>query len=189
MRSAEADVLAIPVGPNGIPAGSDIAGAARIAEEEDVAAKAGRTAVLYAEEPSKRFVLVGLGPAASSTPTRCARPRPRSHGARARRRHDRLAARRLAPARRAGACRRRRAPSRHLRPGTLEDGPTPEHAVRAARPRRRRRRALRESAERAAKIADGREPRARPANTGANVLTPKKLADARSSSSRPSTST
>jgi leucyl aminopeptidase len=59
----EADVLAIPVGPNGIPAGGDIAGAARIAEEEDVGAKAGRTAVLYAEEPSKRFVLVGLGPA------------------------------------------------------------------------------------------------------------------------------
>jgi len=59
----EADVLAIPVGPSGIPAGGDVQGAARIAEEEDVAAKAGRTAVLYAEEPSKRFVLVGLGPA------------------------------------------------------------------------------------------------------------------------------
>ena len=59
----EADVLAIPVGPNGIPAGGDVQGAARIAEEEDVAAKVGRTAVLYAEEPSKRFVLVGLGPA------------------------------------------------------------------------------------------------------------------------------
>jgi leucyl aminopeptidase len=59
----EADVLAIPVGPNGIPAGGDVQGAARIAEEEDVAARAGRTAVLYAEEPSKRFVLVGLGPA------------------------------------------------------------------------------------------------------------------------------
>ena len=59
----EADVLAVPVGPNGIPAGGDLQGASRIAEEEDVSAKAGRTAVLYAEEPSKRVVLVGLGPA------------------------------------------------------------------------------------------------------------------------------
>ncbi|HKB20648.1 MAG TPA: leucyl aminopeptidase [Gaiellaceae bacterium] len=59
----EADVLAVPVGLSGIPAGGDLPGAARIAEEEDVAAKVGRTAVLYAEEPSKRVVLVGLGPA------------------------------------------------------------------------------------------------------------------------------
>jgi leucyl aminopeptidase len=59
----EADVLAIPVGPSGITSGADVPGAARIAEEEDVGVKAGRTAVLYAEEPSKRFVLVGLGPA------------------------------------------------------------------------------------------------------------------------------
>ena len=59
----EADVLAVPVGPAGIPAGGDLQGAARIAEEEDLAAKAGRTAVLFAEEPSKRVVLVGLGPA------------------------------------------------------------------------------------------------------------------------------
>ena len=59
----EADVLAVPVGPDGIPAGGDLQGAARIAEEEDVGAQAGRTAVLYAEEPSKRVVHVGLGPA------------------------------------------------------------------------------------------------------------------------------
>src|SRR5437867_4157593 len=59
----EADVLAVPVGQGGIPAGGDLQGAARIAEEEDLAAKAGRTAVLFAEEPSKRVVLVGLGPA------------------------------------------------------------------------------------------------------------------------------
>jgi leucyl aminopeptidase len=59
----EADVLAVPVGPSGIPAGGDVPGAARIADEEDLAAHVGRTAVLYAEEPSKRVVLVGLGPA------------------------------------------------------------------------------------------------------------------------------
>src|SRR5262245_45395107 len=59
----QADVLAVPVGPKGIPAGVDVGGAARVAEEEDVAAKAGRTAVLYADEPLKRIVLVGLGPA------------------------------------------------------------------------------------------------------------------------------
>ena len=49
--------------PTAFPQAATSHGAARIAEEEDVAAKAGRTAVLYAEEPSKRFVLVGLGPA------------------------------------------------------------------------------------------------------------------------------
>src|SRR5690349_5689799 len=59
----EADVLAVPVGPDGVPPGGDVPGAARIAEEEGLASKAGRTAVLYAEEPSKRVVLVGLGPA------------------------------------------------------------------------------------------------------------------------------
>jgi leucyl aminopeptidase len=59
----EADVLAVPVGPDGVPPGGDVPGAARIAEEESLASKAGRTAVLYAEEPSKRVVLVGLGPA------------------------------------------------------------------------------------------------------------------------------
>ena len=60
--SPEADVLAVPVGPGGIPAGGDVPGAARISEEEGLAGRAGRTAVLYAEEPSKRVVLVGLGP-------------------------------------------------------------------------------------------------------------------------------
>ena len=59
----DADVLAVPIGPSGIPSGGDVPGAARIAEEEGLAAKVGRTAVLYAEEPSKRVVLVGLGPA------------------------------------------------------------------------------------------------------------------------------
>jgi leucyl aminopeptidase len=58
----EADVLAVSVGPKGVPAGVDDQSAARVAEEEEVAAKAGRTAVLYTDGPSRRIVLVGLGP-------------------------------------------------------------------------------------------------------------------------------
>jgi leucyl aminopeptidase len=61
----EADVLAFPVGPKGL---SSIAGdddARRVAEEEEVGAKVGRTAVLYpnGNSPARRIVLVGLGPA------------------------------------------------------------------------------------------------------------------------------
>jgi leucyl aminopeptidase len=62
---ADSDVVAIPVGPKGlpkqVPAGSL---SARVIEEEDIAAKAGRTAVLYNPEPPdlRRVVLVGLGP-------------------------------------------------------------------------------------------------------------------------------
>jgi len=60
----EADVLAIPVGPRGLPATADsIEGAGRVAEEEELAAEAGRTAVLYPDGPARRLVLVGLGPA------------------------------------------------------------------------------------------------------------------------------
>jgi leucyl aminopeptidase len=58
----KADVLAVPIGPNGVPAAVDDQAAVRIAEEEDIAAKAGRTAVLYTDGPSRRVVLVGLGP-------------------------------------------------------------------------------------------------------------------------------
>src|SRR6266545_2203747 len=61
-----ADVLALPVGPGGLPAGSEglNGAAARVAEEEDLAATLGSTAVLYPEgdAPARRIVLVGLGP-------------------------------------------------------------------------------------------------------------------------------
>jgi leucyl aminopeptidase len=63
----EADVLALAIGPDGLPAiSASLDGdAARVAREEDVAAKAGRTAVLYpnGDRPARRIVLVGLGPA------------------------------------------------------------------------------------------------------------------------------
>jgi leucyl aminopeptidase len=61
----EADVLVVPIGPNGLPAtprGVD-GPAQRIADEEEVSAKAGRTAVLHLDGPPRRIVLVGLGPA------------------------------------------------------------------------------------------------------------------------------
>jgi leucyl aminopeptidase len=61
----EVDVLAVPIGPNGLPAtarGLD-GPAQRIADEEEVGAKAGRTAVLHQDDPPRRIVLVGLGPA------------------------------------------------------------------------------------------------------------------------------
>ena len=63
----EAEVLAVPVGPSGLPAtaaGLD-ARAAQVAVAEDIASEVGRTAVLYPEPdgPRRRLVLVGLGPA------------------------------------------------------------------------------------------------------------------------------
>jgi leucyl aminopeptidase len=65
-KSLEADVLGVPVGPGGLPkiAGQIDGRAAQIAKEEDLAAEVGRTAVLYpdGESPAKRLVLVGLGP-------------------------------------------------------------------------------------------------------------------------------
>jgi leucyl aminopeptidase len=61
----EADVLAFPVGPTGLPALAQDDDAKRVAEEEEIGAKVGRTAVLYPDEnaPARRIVLVGLGPA------------------------------------------------------------------------------------------------------------------------------
>ncbi len=63
----EADVLAVPVGPGGLPAAAaSIDGPlTKVAEEEEVAAEVGRTAVLYpdGEANARRIVLVGLGPA------------------------------------------------------------------------------------------------------------------------------
>jgi leucyl aminopeptidase len=59
----EADVLAFPVGSNGLPSLADD-DARRVADEEGLAAEAGRTAVLYpnGNAPARRIVLVGLGP-------------------------------------------------------------------------------------------------------------------------------
>jgi leucyl aminopeptidase len=61
----EAGVLAVPIGPNGTPATPEgLEGpATRISEEESVGEKAGRTAVLYLDSGPRRVVLVGLGPA------------------------------------------------------------------------------------------------------------------------------
>ncbi len=62
----EADVLALPVGPTGLPAAAagSLPTAARVAEEEDLAGAVGRTAVLYPDDGApSRVVLVGLGPA------------------------------------------------------------------------------------------------------------------------------
>ena len=61
----EADVLAFPVGPKGLPALAQEDDAKRVAEEEEIGAKVGRTAVLYPGKnaPARRIVLVGLGPA------------------------------------------------------------------------------------------------------------------------------
>jgi leucyl aminopeptidase len=62
----EADVVAVPVGAGGVPAaGAELdSRVARVAEEEAVAAEAGRTAVLYPDDNgrTRRIVLVGLGP-------------------------------------------------------------------------------------------------------------------------------
>ena len=61
----EADVLAFPVGPKGLPALAGDQDAERVAEEEDVGSAVGRTAVLYpnGNAAARRIVLVGLGPA------------------------------------------------------------------------------------------------------------------------------
>jgi leucyl aminopeptidase len=61
----DADVLAFPVGPRGLPALAGDPDAQRVAEEEEVGATVGRTAVLYpnGNAPARRVVLVGLGPA------------------------------------------------------------------------------------------------------------------------------
>ena len=60
----EADVIAVPVGPGGVPgsAGS-LDGVTRVAGEEALAERVGKTAVLYPEGRTRRIILVGLGPA------------------------------------------------------------------------------------------------------------------------------
>ena len=59
----QADVLALPVGPTGLPGAID-GDFARVAEEEELADRCGEAVVLYpnGEVGARRVVLVGLGP-------------------------------------------------------------------------------------------------------------------------------
>jgi leucyl aminopeptidase len=173
----EADVLAVPVGPEGIPPGGDVPGAARIAEEEGLAAKAGRTAVLYAEEPSKRVVLVGLGPAAQldsdtvrTAAAAVAGATERVGGTLAWVLDDSLPhdeqARAVVDGLILGT----------YDPGRWKTGPDADH------PFERLvlvggEEGLADSAARAATIADGANRARDLSNSGANILTPEKLAD------------
>ena len=60
----EADVIAVPVGPKGVPDNARaLDDVSRVADEEQVAESVGKTAVLYPEGAVRRIVLVGLGPA------------------------------------------------------------------------------------------------------------------------------
>jgi leucyl aminopeptidase len=59
----DADVVAVPVGPNGVAESArSFDGVTRVAVEEAVGERVGRTAVLYPESGPRRIVLVGLGP-------------------------------------------------------------------------------------------------------------------------------
>src|SRR5262249_29245970 len=173
----EADVLAIPVGPGGIPAGGDVAGAARIAEEEDVAAKAGRTAVLFAEEPSKRFVLVGLGPADEldadtirTAAASVAHATERIGGTLAWLLDDSLPKDEQARAVVDGLILGTYDPGR-WKSGSKSNHPFERLVLVGGYA------GLAESGERAAAIADGANRARDLANTGANILTPEKLAE------------
>ncbi|TML11890.1 MAG: aminopeptidase, partial [Actinobacteria bacterium] len=173
----EADVLAVPVGQGGIPAGGDLQGAARIAEEEDLAAKAGRTAVLFAEEPSKRVVLVGLGPAdeldadtVRTAAASVAQATERIGGTLAWLLDDSLPQTEQARAVVDGLI------LGTYDPGRWKSDAEPDHPFKrlvlvGGDP------TLAESAERVATIADGANRARDLANTGANVLTPEKLAE------------
>jgi leucyl aminopeptidase len=60
----DADVVAIPVGPNGVPDGArSLDEVTRVAGEEALAERVAAIAILYPEGPARRIVLVGLGPA------------------------------------------------------------------------------------------------------------------------------
>jgi leucyl aminopeptidase len=173
----EADVLAVPVGPNGIPSGGDLQGAVRIAEEEDLAAKAGRTAVLYAEEPSKRVVLVGLGPADEldadtlrTAAASVAEATERVGGTLAWLLDDSLPQAEQARAVVDGLILGTYDPGR-WKSGTNQDHPFERLVLVGGDP------SLAEAAERAATIADGANRARDLANSGANMLTPEKLAE------------
>jgi leucyl aminopeptidase len=173
----EADVLAVPVGPDGIPAGGDLQGAARIAEEEDLAAKAGRTAVLFAEEPSKRVVLVGLGPAdeldadtVRTAAASVAEATERIGGTLAWLLDDSLPQAEQARAVVDGLILGTYDPGR-WKSDAKQDHPFERLVLVGGDP------SLAEAAERAATIADGANRARDLANAGANMLTPEKLAE------------
>jgi leucyl aminopeptidase len=180
----EADVLAVPVGPGGLPAAAaKIDGPlAKMIDEEDVAAKVGRTAVFYpdGEAPARRIVLVGLGPAeeidADAVRTAAAsvgRETERIGGSIAWLLDDSLG---LSPSEQA------RAVVDGLLMGTYDPGrwkadassePLFERLVLVGTEDD----ALRAVGERAATVASAANRARDLANTGANLLTPERLAD------------
>ena len=181
----EADVLAIPVGPGGLPANAaSLDGRlATLAAEEDVAGEAGRIAVLYPEgEKSvpRRLVLVGLGPAAEldtdtlrTAAAEVARKTERVGGSLAWLLDDSLGLSHADQARAVvdGLVLGTYDPGRWKTNASLE--PPFERLVLVGSDDD----ALRESGERAAKIATAANRARDLANTGANLLTPEKLAD------------
>ncbi len=181
----EADVLAVPVGPGGLSASAASLDArvTTLAAEEDVAGEAGRTAVLYPEgEKSgpRRLVLVGLGPAAElDTDTL------RTAAAEAARKTERVGgsiAWLLDDSLGLSLADQVRAVVDGLLLGTYDPGrwkgnATPEPPFERLILVGSDDDALRESAERAAKVATAANRARDLANTGANLLTPEKLAD------------
>jgi leucyl aminopeptidase len=178
----EADVLALPVGPSGLPAeAGSLPTAARVAEDEDLAAALGRTAVLYPEGglPS-RLVLVGLGPAEEldadalrTAAAAVAEAAERVGGTLAWLLDDSLPL---------SAAEQARALVDGLLLGTYDpgrwksdasEGPPFEQLILLGSEEP----GLREAAERAAAVADAANRARDLANAGANELTPRKLAE------------
>jgi leucyl aminopeptidase len=181
----EADVLAVPVGPDGLPENADSLDGrlAILAAEEDVSGEAGRTAVLYpdAEKPApRRIVLVGLGPAAEldadtlrTAAAEVARTTERVGGSIAWLLDDSLGLSHTEQA---------RAVVDGLLLGTYDPGrwkanATPEPPFERLVLVGSDDDALRESGERAASVATAANRARDLANTGANLLTPERLAD------------
>jgi leucyl aminopeptidase len=180
----EADVLAVPVGPGGLPAAAaKIDGPlAKMAAEEDIAAEVGRTAVLYPDgkAPARRIVLVGLGPAeeidADAVRTAAAsvgRETERVSGSIAWLLDDSLGV---------SSSEQARAVVEGLLMGTYDPGrwkadassePPFERLVLVGTEDE----ALRAAGERAATVASAANRARDLANTGANLLTPERLAD------------
>jgi leucyl aminopeptidase len=180
----EADVMAIPVGPGGLPesAARFDGRLAKVAAEEDVAAEAGRTAVLHLDEeaPVRRLALVGLGPAAEldadtlrTAAAAVARATERTGGSIAWLLDDSLG---LSHAEQA------RALVDGLLLGTYDPGRWKTNA--SAEPPFERLvlvgsddDTLGDAGERAATVAEATNRARDLANTGANLLTPERLAD------------
>jgi len=178
----EVDVLAVPVGPNGMPERNVPAGSlsARVIDEEEIAEKVGRVAVLHHPDPPglRRIVFVGLGPAEEidadtlrTAAAEVARETERVGGTLAWLLDDSLPHSEQA-----------RAVVDGLLLGTYDPGrwkadaksePPFERLILVGSDDD----ALRESGERAATIAAAANRARDLANTGANLLTPEKLAD------------